>query len=76
MIRITRIKDDGNYLPNQLCNSCSNNKAEFVLSIGNRRHAQKTCLCAECMWDLKDLADDTTFTDFTVSEKRYKYDGR
>ncbi len=74
MIRITKIKGDSTDTPDQLCNSCSDNRAEFELCIGSKRHAQKTYLCAECMWDLKDLADDTTFTDFTVSEKRYKYD--
>ena len=74
MIRITRIKDDSSVTPDQLCNSCADNTVEFVLSIGNTHHTQKICLCAECMWDLKDLADDTTFTDFTVSEKKYKYD--
>lgn len=42
------------------CIECLENPAEFVLIMGGH----EIQLCAECVWDIKDMIEETTFTDF------------
>lgn len=42
------------------CIECLKNPAEFVITMGGHQ----TQLCAECIWDVKDMIEETTYTDF------------
>lgn len=68
MLKITK-RENENVPDFTLCNCCGKNKTEFVLRIGNPHHSALHYFCAECIWDLKDLIDATTFVKFVSAEK-------
>lgn len=49
------------------CSECLDSEAEFVIVIGG----WVAPLCADCLWDIKDMIDETTLTNF-VSVTRTK----